>query len=142
VSPDEPLQGRIDYEFSQIEREIGIIDRLAFIFQKTDLDDIQIRAAASSLHSVYNGLEKIIVLLLKAKGASIAEGSFSHSESLQLARSKLIISEELESDLRDFMAFRHFYRHNYGFILDGEMMKPLLMKARSIVQRMRNEIRF
>ena len=56
---------KIDFEISQIEKELEIIELLKNIMIKNELDEIQIRAAASSLHSIYNGIERIILLKFK-----------------------------------------------------------------------------
>jgi len=38
------------------------------------------------------------------------------------------------------MGFRHFYRHAYGFMLDIELLNPLLEGARAAVNRLREEL--
>ncbi len=58
-------ESRIDFEISQIEKELEIISLLKSIMNNGELDGIQIRAAASSLHSIYNGIEKILLLKFK-----------------------------------------------------------------------------
>ena len=52
---------KIEFEFELIETELDIIDTLKKIESNKKLDDIQIRAAAGSLHSIYNGIEKILI---------------------------------------------------------------------------------
>jgi hypothetical protein len=61
---------------------------------------------------------------------------------LDSARSNGVISESLESELREFMGFRRFYRHAYGFMLDSELLKPLMEKARGVITRLRKELQF
>jgi len=105
-----------------------------------DLDEIQARAAASSLHSVYSGIEKVILLVPKERGMPIPKGEAWHSQILAAARQNGIISHALEADLRNLMGFRHFYRHAYGFMLDTELLNPLLEGARAAVNRLREEL--
>ena len=57
---------KIEFEIHQIEKELKIIDILKKAIAKHELDDIQIRAAASSLHSIYNGIEKILLIKTKS----------------------------------------------------------------------------
>jgi hypothetical protein len=140
VLPDEASSKRIAFEISQISRELKIIDRLNAIRKNDNLDEIQARAAASSLHSVYNGIEKVVLLVLKDRGKSIPKGEAWHSEALDAARENGIISDALEADLRNFMGFRHFYRHAYGFMIDTELLSPLLEGARAAVDRLREEL--
>jgi uncharacterized protein YutE (UPF0331/DUF86 family) len=51
------------------------------------------------------------------------------------------ISEEMAISLRSYMAFRHFYRHTYGFILDNELLNPLLQKAAEVVETLAKELK-
>ncbi len=136
MSHDGASSKRIAFEISQINRELKIIDRLNEIRKSANLDEIQIRAAASSLHSVYSGIEKVVSLVLKERGRPTPKGEGWHSELLDAARENGIISSALEADLRNFMGFRHFYRHAYGFMLDTELLNPLLEGARAAVNRL------
>ena len=113
MSPEESISDRIAFELNQITKELNVIDRLNAIRKKADLDEIQIRAAASSLHSLYNGIEKIILLVLNDRGISVPKGDAWHSEVLEAARKYQIISDTLEAELRTYMGFRHFYRHTH-----------------------------
>lgn len=140
MSPEESISERIAFEFSQINKELKVIDKLNAIRKNNDLDEIQVRAAASSLHSAYNGIEKVIVLVLMDRGMPIPKGGAWHSDVLSVARMNRIISDSLQADLRDFMGFRHFYRHAYGFMLDTELLHPLLEKARTVISRLSKEL--
>ena len=138
--PEEAISDRIAFEISQINKELGVIDRLIAMRKKSDLDEIQVRAAASSLHSIYNGIEKVILLVLNERDIPTAKGEAWHSETLDAARQNGIISDALEADLRNFMGSRHFYRHAYGFMIDTELLNPLLEAARGVVNRLREEL--
>ena len=63
----------IRLEFDQIEAEDDIIQLLNDIRKKIGLDKIQIRAAASSLHSIYNGIERILLILLRKKRSILSD---------------------------------------------------------------------
>jgi hypothetical protein len=125
---------------SQIDRELDVIDRLNAIRKNGNLDDIQARAAASCLHSVYCGIEKVVLLALKARGMPFPKGEAWHSEVLDAAREDGIISAALRTELRSLMGFRHFYRHAYSFMIDTELLNPLLETARATVNRLREEL--
>jgi hypothetical protein len=85
-------------------------------------------------------IENAILLALKDRGLPIPKGEAWHSEVLDAARLNRIISNTLAADLKEFMGFRHFYRHAYGFMLDAELLNPLLEKARAVVNQMSNEL--
>jgi len=140
VSPEDSTSDRVHFEFKQIDQELQIIKRINVIRRTSDMDDIQIRAAASSLHSIYNGVEKILVFMLKDRSLPPERSTSWHSEVLDLATHNRLISEKLADELRDYMGFRHFYRHNYGFMLDGELLKPLLDRIINTVSELKRQI--
>ena len=78
--------------------------------------------------------------VLKAKGRSPKESSASHSELLRTAVTLGILSEELTGSLRDLMAFRHFYRHSYGFMIDSDLLNPLVQGVDGTISRLAKEL--
>ena len=122
----------------QIEFKINDIDKLFLeydlIFKKIetetpDLFDMTI--LGSVLHSFYNGLENIFEIIAKNVDNSVPMGNKSHQELLHQMASENemrneIINEELYSKLKEYVTFRHFYRHAYSFQLNWEKMKPLV----------------
>jgi hypothetical protein len=63
VSPE--AKDDIEFEFSQMMKEAAITEVLIPLLRDNRVDDIQSRAAASTVHSIYNGMERVLVLLLK-----------------------------------------------------------------------------
>ncbi len=132
---------RTDFEISQIEKELEIINILKNIMNNGELDEIQIRAAASSLHSIYNGIEKILLLKFKVMNIPfIVDSSKWHAELLSKSYEHHLISKGLEENLREIMGFRHFFRHAYGFMLDKELLEPLILNIGNIVSNFKEEI--
>ena len=41
---------------------------------------------------------------------------------------KSILKQELFQDLKEFLGFRHVFRHSYGYEMDWERIKPLFSK--------------
>lgn len=140
MSTKDILKNKILYEFKQIEKEFEFLD---LIIKKSDsigIDEIELRASATSLQSIYNGFEKILIIIFKTYNLQIPNNHAWHSELLKLSIENNIISEKLESLLRDYMGFRHFVRHAYSFMLDTELVKPLLFKLSDTINLMKNEI--
>ena len=127
----------IEFEFSQVDAELEIVKMLKVINNANGLDKIQLRAAASSLHSIYNGIEKILYILLKNRNIKIATTDKWHSVLLETALTEQLIDENQYSSLKEYMGFRHFFRHNYGFMLDEELITPLLDKIDEIVEHLK-----
>ena len=85
MSPSDELHGNLLFELSQIRKELSVVLRLIGNAKRLGPDEIQVRAAASSLQSIYNGMEKMLGLVLKEKGKAPTESSASHSELLHTA---------------------------------------------------------
>ncbi|VVB89875.1 Uncharacterised protein [uncultured archaeon] len=63
--------------------------------------------------------------VLKAKGIDIPESATWHKELLNLSESQGIITEKLEDQLYEYLTFRHFFIHTYGFMLDEAHLEVL-----------------
>jgi hypothetical protein len=140
VSRENELRDNLSFELSQIRKELKIILRLIGRRMRLSADEIKVRAAASSLHSIYNGIEKMLQFICRDRNLLIPTGSASHSGLLDAAVTNGIITRPLESDLRDLMAFRHFYRHSYGFMIDNELLNPLLGKIENVISQLAREL--
>ena len=77
---------------------------------------------------------------MKEKGHAPKESSASHSELLRAAVTLGHLSEGLAGSLRDLMAFRHFYRHSYGFMIDAELLNPLVQGVEQTISRLAKEL--
>jgi hypothetical protein len=140
VSREDELHSNLIFELSQIRKELDVLIRLMGNRKRLGRDEIQIRAAASSLQSIYNGMERMIQSTLKNRNLALPQGNASHAELLTSASKNGIISTSMESNLRDLMAFRHFYRHSYGFMIDNELLNPLLGKIETTVSQLATEL--
>jgi len=133
-------ENNINFELSQIKTELEIIKLLKSVLISTDLDKIQIRAAASSLHSIYNGIEKILILKIKDRNIQLPNKDRWHTELLERASIEKIISNKTVERLKKYLGFRHFFRHNYGFMLDLELIKPLIEDIENLITEFEKEI--
>ena len=134
------LQIKITFEYAQIEKELQIIKMLKQILISGNMDGLQLRAAASSLHSIYNGVEKVLLMKLKYQGITIISDGNWYASLLQKATKNSIISPVLEMELKELMGFRHFYRHSYGFMLDKDLLQPLILQVNAVFDRFVKEI--
>ena len=121
-------------------KEAAITEVLVPLLREHRVDDIEIRAAASTVHSIYNGIERVLVLVLKDRRVNVPNGSKWHAELLVLAKNLGIISEDLYRRLREYLSFRHFFRHAYGQSLDPELLFPLVQGAVPMIESMRTEV--
>jgi uncharacterized protein YutE (UPF0331/DUF86 family) len=140
VSHERPLVRALRHEFVGIEKEAGLASRLNTIRRQTELDDVQIRAAATAIHSVYTGIERCLVLLCKHNGVAIPASAQWHRSLLSVTQEAGLISESLHSTMKEFVAFRHFFRHAYGYMLDVELLAPLLDDLPTMIEQARTEL--
>jgi len=140
VSPNGETSKDLLFELGQIRKELTVLNRMLGKRRRLGRDEVQIRAAASSLQSIYNGMEKMLAMALERQGRKVRSGPTSHSDLLDEARAVGIISLELNNSLRELMGFRHFYRHSYGFLIDNEQMNPLLEDLDEVINALAQEL--
>ena len=89
-------------------------------------------ALASYLHQFYTGCERILERIAVAVDGALPGGAFSHANLLaQMARElpgirPAVLHEALWLRLQDYLAFRHFFRHAYGYTLEWAKLRPLV----------------
>jgi uncharacterized protein YutE (UPF0331/DUF86 family) len=86
---------------------------------------IELAAIAAFLQNAYNGIENILKRILKYEGISVHLSESWHKDLLDLSVDRQIISAELSRRLDEYRAFRHFFLHGYGIMLDEEKLMPL-----------------
>lgn len=86
---------------------------------------IELAAIATFIHNIYNGTENILKQILIARGIKIPTSKTWHKDLLHLSVSKKIISSRLSDKLYEYLTFRHFFIHAYGFMLEEMHLKDL-----------------
>ncbi|GHV90791.1 hypothetical protein AGMMS50268_12940 [Spirochaetia bacterium] len=119
---DETVIQKIRFEITQIDREIDEYEPLFALCKLKEPDKIERSAAALLLHSFYNGIEKILILISKNIDLNLPSGNKWHTELFEKSFEKTeihgnIFREELKDALHNYMSFRHFVRHTYDFQL-------------------------
>ena len=140
MSPEANPSDRIRNELRLVTRELEVIRKLNTVRQARELDAVELRAAASSLHAVYNGLERCFLAALRARNVEVQSDGDWHNTLLKRAEETGIASKDLIEKVRELMGFRHFYRHAYGFMLDGDLMAPLLDTVADVVEDVRQKL--
>ncbi|MCU0286095.1 MAG: hypothetical protein MUF15_06815 [Acidobacteria bacterium] len=136
----------------EIENEIELIDELLLshdsLIEKTKnstLNRIEISAAATVLHSFYNGIENIFLRIANRLDNKIPSSEFWHKELLEQMKEKYrerepVISEELYEKLKLYLGFRHFFRHAYAFQFNWEKIKELIKELIDTYNQFKKEI--
>lgn len=127
---DEELKKKITFEISEIDI---LLDHASVLLQKCKVqepDFIELSAVGSTLHSFYNGLENIFQLIRKEIDKTNDTSGRWHADLLdamfkETENRPAVIDESLRTPLSDYMGFRHFFRHAYGYHLRWDLAKPL-----------------
>jgi hypothetical protein len=127
---DKAAGAKVKFEISQIDKLIVSSEPLLKLCQLKTPDFIETSAAAMLLHSFYSGIENTLLLIFKGTGKQLPNSSKWHTELLDMAfasdeTGKTIFRRELSETLNDYLKFRHFVRHSYGFQLDWARMENL-----------------
>ncbi len=127
-------------EFENFETELDFITTLQKKQRTIELDDVEIRAAAFSLSAIYNGIEKVLVYILRNRDNEKSDGPNWHAALLKRSSEANLISEETENELKGFMAFRHFVRHAYSFEIDANAIQSIIERCSTLVMRLKQEV--
>ena len=105
-----------------------------------------LRAGGSILHDFYTGIEKIFESIAKEVDKRLPVGEDWHSELLHQMTLDIpglrpqVITASMEKKLREYLGFRHLFRKRYGFELDWQKLKKLLLAMPQIRSSLDNEI--
>lgn len=116
------LKDDILFTISQIDT---LLDQSEPLIKKCSLqepDFIELAAAGSIMHSFYNGIESALVLIAKSIDDFIFSSGKWHRELLnkmfeENEKRPAVFEKSVYKTLNDYLAFRHFFRHSYGYQL-------------------------
>jgi len=116
------LAKKIAAEKQNVEQALN---NLKDAVSRKEKSTVELAAIATFLHNIYNGIENILKQVLKAKGVTVSRSETSHKDLLELSLSNGIIPEPLYDKLYEYLTFRHFFVHAYGFMLEEAHLKNL-----------------
>ena len=129
--PEDPiaaLKALVEDELVALKRVVEEMEEL--LARKTEPPTrVELRATASLLHEFYNGVERIFERVAVGMGEGIPQGSLWHADLLaQMARAPVgkrpaVIDEPLRARLKEYLDFRHFFRHAYGYTLEWSHLR-------------------
>ena len=140
----------IDDIISEIEKIESLFKSYTSLIKKVKRKNptfIELNALAMFLHSFYNGLENIFILIAKKLDEKMPSGERWHIELLeQMAKSinkrqQKVLTNNTYEDLKEYLGFRHFSRHAYSFEINWELMKDLIYRIEEIKNNIINELK-
>jgi len=127
---------RIEAEYEAIENTLSALpDRPLSI-----LSQLELAGVAALLHNFYNGIENIVKQVFQEKSFPIPQGESWHRDLLLAAAEKNIMSDLLLNNLKQYLAFRHYFSHAYALDLFPERMEPLVKDAVALFNEFKQQI--
>ncbi|MCU0644471.1 MAG: hypothetical protein MUC94_09430 [bacterium] len=116
------LSKRILAEKENVEKALITLEKALKRKRKTTSE---LAAIGTFLHNIYSGIENILKQILKEKNIKVSKFESWHKDLLNLSVTNKIISLTLSDELYEYLAFRHFFVHAYGFMLLEDQLKDL-----------------
>ena len=107
---------------------------------RRDRSVVELTAAASFVHNVYNGIENILKQVLVARSVDVPKAGAWHQELLRLSVTEKVVSNELAQELKEYLGFRHFFVHGYGFMISEEPLQDLASRLPAVWAKFTSEI--
>ena len=136
---------KILYVVEQIDKHVSASSPLFDLCKIKEPNYIEKCGAAMILHSFYNGIENIILLITLNKDPAGSSGEIWYRELLDAAFVKTenraaIFRQELKEPLNILLKFRHVVRHSYGFQLRWEDMKEMVFCMVAVWENVKEDV--
>jgi len=104
---DENARIKVEHEISRIDKSLDSIKPLLNLCKIKEPDIIEITAAAQVLHSFYNGVESVIVLIFKSMNEKLPNDYKWHKTLFDMAfginsRNLRIIKDDIKMELEKY----------------------------------------
>jgi uncharacterized protein YutE (UPF0331/DUF86 family) len=140
------IRSDIEFTLSELDREILSTAPLFDLASLDELDQIHTMAGAALLHSTYTAIESIFALIQKRLDGRLPETGQWHRTLLDsmtepTTNRPAVISTACRDALEDYLAFRHRFRHGYGWQLDSRKVALKLVQLQPVLDLTKREIR-
>ncbi|MBM3330425.1 hypothetical protein FJY68_01080 [candidate division WOR-3 bacterium] len=116
------------------------LTNLSCAMARTDRTVVELTAAASFISSVYNGIENMLKQILADRSIDIPKSGMWHQELLKRSVAAEVVSPELAQELKEYLGFRHFFVHGYGFMVTESPLQDLASRLPDVWARFMSEI--
>lgn len=137
-----------------IEDELAALRQMVQTVQEEGIGPLEaapsqfaMNALASYLHQSYTGCERVLERIAVVVDGGLPGGAYSHANLLaQMARERpgirpAVLQEALWLRLQDYLAFRHFFRHAYGYTLEWAKLHPLVVGMPATLTDVQEQLR-
>ncbi len=137
------LEAEINEQKQIIEQ---IYDKIEERADMKENDSVKIESTAFQLHNLYCAFEDLFKIILDYFENNIIEKEFYHTELLKKMKLNIkgirpsFVSEESYKFLDELRAFRHFFRHAYGYEIDYSKIKLVIDKVLKLKMIYQNDM--
>ncbi|MDR1113987.1 MAG: hypothetical protein LBL50_02730 [Candidatus Margulisbacteria bacterium] len=142
---DSGVKKKIEFEIMQLDQLLSDAEPLLSLCKIKAPDFVELSAAALCLHSFYNGVENILLLIIKQLDLEIPIGDRWHKKLFdrafeQTGARTAVFGKDLKEKLGEYLNFRHFVRHAYSFKLKWTEMEDLVINIEKIWAVLKEEL--
>jgi len=124
------------------ENIIKTLNGLKCAMERDEKTIVELAAISTFIHNIYNGIENLLKRILKFKGITIKKSEIWHKDLIRNSVENEIVSQEFSEKLNEYRAFRHFFIHAYGVMLDDRKLLPLAKNIPKLWDDFESEINF
>ena len=125
---------------AEMENITKVLTELENVKDRPNKELVVLVGIGAYLQNIYAGMENILKQLLLHKNISIPDTPTWHKDLLNLAVQHNFITKKTANKMVDYLFFRHFFTHAYGFLIDEEKLKPLMDNISGIYSEFKREI--
>ena len=142
---DDNLKIKIEHEISRIDKLLNDAKPLLDLCKLREPDFIEITASSQILHSFYNGIESVVILIFKNIGEKLPNDSKWHKTLFEMMFGQnenglKIFSNDIKERLNEYLLYRHYIRHSYSSEFKWSEMKPSVNGLNEIWNIMKTNI--
>ncbi len=139
------LREQVALERGQLHRLLDVHRPLLDKCAASPPNNIELSALAAMLHAFYNGIENIFKRTAVEIDGGMPTGEFWHKALLDsmtraTGQRTSVLSPDLGRRLKEYMEFRHVFRHAYTFDLRWDSMKTLALGCDEALKLVEDEL--
>ena len=143
---DDKLKEKIEHEIFRINKLFDSGKPLLDLCKLKEPDFIEASAAGSFLQSFYNGIESVVLLIFKAIKEEIPNDIHWHRKLFEKTfetndKRTAIFQNSYKEQFIEYLSFRHYFRHSYGYEIDVFRLKPLINDVEKLWEFIKGDIR-
>jgi len=131
------LKEKILCEIDNIDK---VIENIKNAKPMKDLNNLEVMGISALIQNFYSGIENILKQIFNEYNYIIPNNPTWHKSLLTDSVKYHILSESISLKLNNYLGFRHFFIHGYGYNIKKEFLKPLVDDIFYIYEDFKKEI--